>query len=288
MPAPADNEAICAGVVLAGAGARLRQSPVLGNPIMVIPHEAVVNVLEIQTVAGQQHRWVRVNYEGTEGWTREDLLSYSGDCAQFNLVITSTTPVRPVEYQAYTGATLYPVPMKKYRFVRGFTGHQPNHPGVDYGGDEGEPMLAGPVGGLVVASVECTKCNVPGKPSTQLQGLGLANPAVFIDSGWNFGFGHYIIVRYLSDQLPQATRDELTGRGMPGWHIYAMYAHLSRRDVEAGDVLEPNQVFAACGNTGNSSGSHLHLELRASRSSDFRGWVYLRDGLVDPLIMFER
>ena len=287
-PAPTPDEAICVGTVIVGGGARLRQSPVLGNPIMVIPHEAVVNVLEIQTVFGQRLRWVRVSYEGSEGWTREDLLSFSGDCARFNLAVTSTTPARPIEYQDYTETALYPVPMKKYRFVRGFTGHQPNHPGVDYGGDEGEPMLAGPVGGLVVASVECVKCNVPGKPSTQLQGLGLANPAVFSDPKWNFGFGHYVILRYLHHQLPPSMRVELAWLGMPGWHIYAMYAHLSRRDVEEGDVLEPNQAFAACGNTGNSSGPHLHLELRASRSSDFQGWAYLRDGLVDPLIMFER
>jgi len=287
-PEPAADETICAGTVIVGAGARLRQSPVLGNPITVIPHEAVVTVLEVRAIAGQRHRWVRVGYEGNAGWTREDLLSYSGDCARFDLSITTATPARPVEYQDYSDAALYPVPMKKYRFVRGFTGHQPNHPGVDFGGDEGEPILAGPVGGLVVASVECVKCNVPGKPSTKLQGLGLANPAVFSDPGWNFGFGHYVIVRYLHHQLPQRTRDELARRGLPGWHIYAMYAHLCRRDVESGDVLQPNQVIAGCGNSGNSSGPHLHLELRAWRSSSFPGWARIRDGLVDPQIMFER
>jgi hypothetical protein len=178
--------------------------------------------------------------------------------------------------------------MARYRFVRGFTGHQPDHPGVDYGGDEGEPMLAGPVGGLVVASVECTRCNVPGKPSTVLQGLSLGDPSIFRDQGWNFGFGHYIIVRYLHTQLPPSTRQELANRGMPGAHIYAMYAHLCRLDVAEGAILEPGQVIAGCGNSGNSAGSHLHLELRAGTSASFPGWVHLRDGLVDPLIMFER
>lgn len=292
-PAPAPettttDESQCAATVIVGAGARLRQSPVLGDPITVIPHEAIAEVLEIQTVSGQQHRWLRVRYEEHEGWTREDLLSYSGDCARFNLRVTSSSPARAVEYEDYSDGALYPVPMARYRFVRGFTGHQPSHPGVDYGGDEGEPMLAGPVGGLVVASVECVKCNVPGKPSTQLQGLGLANSAVFSDPDWNFGFGHYIIVRYLNNQLPAATQAELTRRGMPGWHIYSMYAHLSRRAVETGATLAANQVFAACGNSGNSSGSHLHLELRADRSSSFPGWARIGNGLVDPLIMFER
>jgi hypothetical protein len=179
--------------------------------------------------------------------------------------------------------------MKRYQFVRGFTGHQPNHPGVDYGGDEGEPMLVGPVGGLVVAVEECTNCNVPGKPSTKLQGLGLGDSRVFTDKGWNFGFGHYIIVRYLNSQLPAQTKQALTNMGRAGHHIYAMYAHLkSPGDVKVGTTLQANQVFTACGNSGNSSGPHLHLELRADSRANFPGWATIANGLVDPLIMFER
>jgi murein DD-endopeptidase MepM/ murein hydrolase activator NlpD len=75
---------------------------------------------------------------------------------------------------------------------------------------------------------------------------------------------------------------------MPGAHIFAMYAHLSRRDLPVGTMLQPNQVFAACGNTGNSSGPHLHLELRASSSSTFTSWAGIANGLIDPLVMFLR
>ena len=60
------------------------------------------------------------------------------------------------------------------------------------------------------------------------------------------------------------------------------------RGVEAGVVLEPGQEFAACGNTGNSSGPHVHLELRASGSASFPGWAQIASGLIDPLVMFER
>src|SRR5690606_9615009 len=125
----------------------------------------------------------------------------------------------------------------------------------------GEPMLAGPVGGLCVASVECTRCNVPGRPSTILQGLGLANSAVFSDPAWNFGYGHYVIIRYLNNQLPVATRNALSNMGFGGGHVDAMDAHLSQRDVRAGEVVEAGQVIGACGDTGNSQGPHLHLEL---------------------------
>ena len=67
-----------------------------------------------------------------------------------------------------------------------------------------------------------------------------------------------------------------------------MYAHLSRRNADVGAVLAPNQVFAFCGNTGNSSGPHLHLELRVSSSPQFSSWAALAGGLIDPLVMFER
>ena len=44
-----------------------------------------------------------------------------------------------------------------------------------------------------------------------------------------------------------------------GWVIYA---HLSKLDVKAGDVVKAGQRIGASGNTGNSSGPHLHFEMR--------------------------
>lgn len=288
-PAPTPGAVtICAGTVTAPRGANLRRAPVSGESIAIIPAEGIVTVQEIRTIPGQQFRWIRVTYENLEGWTREDLFSYSGDGSRFNLRVTSPIPARPIEIAEYIGTALYPVPMARSRFIRGFTGPQPSHPGVDYGADDGEPIFAGPAGGLIVASKECVKCNVPGRPSTVLQGYSLGDERIFSDDGWNYGFGHYMIVRYLNKQLPPATRLALASRGMPGAHIYAMYAHLSRRDLPVGTMLQPNQVFAACGNTGNSSGPHLHLELRASSSSTFTSWAAIANGLIDPLVMFSR
>ena len=40
------------------------------------------------------------------------------------------------------------------------------------------------------------------------------------------------------------------------------YAHLSRIDVAVGAVVAPGGVLGAVGSTGNSSGPHLHLEVR--------------------------
>lgn len=62
-------------------------------------------------------------------------------------------------------------------------------------------------------------------------------------SRWNRSYGNLVVVRHFN-----------------GLETY--YAHLSQRDVEAGDTVRAGQVIALCGNTGRSYGSHLHFEIR--------------------------
>jgi murein DD-endopeptidase MepM/ murein hydrolase activator NlpD len=44
-----------------------------------------------------------------------------------------------------------------------------------------------------------------------------------------------------------------------GWVIYA---HLSKLEVKSGDKVVKGQKIGLSGNTGNSSGPHLHFEMR--------------------------
>jgi murein DD-endopeptidase MepM/ murein hydrolase activator NlpD len=108
------------------------------------------------------------------------------------------------------------------------------------------------------------------------------------DAGWNYGYGHYIIVRYHNDILPESTKAELAKRGFAGGHCFVMYAHLQDVLVQVGQDLQPNQQIATLGNSGNSEGPHLHLELRADKNAENRNWASMKAGLMTPQVLYLR
>ncbi len=56
--------------------------------------------------------------------------------------------------------------------------------------------------------------------------------------------------------------------------ISSLYAHQSSRSVSVGDTVSKGQVIGKVGSTGNSTGNHLHLEIRKN-GSHVSPWNYV-------------
>ncbi|MBW7885475.1 MAG: M23 family metallopeptidase [Caldilineaceae bacterium] len=91
-----------------------------------------------------------------------------------------------------------------------------------------------------------------GHPAVDIAGW-LGSPVAAADSGyvvlagggWNSGYGNYVIIDH--------------GNGYT-----TLYAHLNSIFVSAGETVSKGQQVGTMGNTGNSTGPHLHFEIRYS------------------------
>ena len=61
----------------------------------------------------------------------------------------------------------------------------------------------------------------------------------------------------------------------------AIYAHLSKTLVTRGQTLRAGDRLGKVGSTGNSTGPHLHFEVRTGNNADGSGYKYGDD--VDPM-----
>ncbi|MDO5628943.1 MAG: M23 family metallopeptidase [Mobilicoccus sp.] len=64
---------------------------------------------------------------------------------------------------------------------------------------------------------------------------------------------------------------------------FTRYAHLNRIRVEVGDRVEPAQDIAALGNTGRSTGPHLHFEVRKADGSPVDPTPWLEERQIVPV-----
>lgn len=63
--------------------------------------------------------------------------------------------------------------------------------------------------------------------------------------GWNGGYGSYVVLRH-----PNGTQ--------------TLYAHTSRNNVSVGTSVKQGDIIAFVGNTGKSTGPHVHFEIRGA------------------------
>ena len=70
----------------------------------------------------------------------------------------------------------------------------------------------------------------------------------------------------------------------PALRVHSFYGHLSEQKVAKGDAVTEGEVIALTGNTGNSTGPHLHYELRiADAAGNYLLVDGMKSGAVDPL-----
>ena len=66
-------------------------------------------------------------------------------------------------------------------------------------------------------------------------------------TGWNGGYGNYIVIKHANG-------------------TQTLYAHLSRVDVGVGASVVAGESIGASGNSGKSTGPHLHFEVRGGKN----------------------
>ncbi|MGP3986127.1 transglycosylase family protein [Streptomyces sp. 3N207] len=80
-----------------------------------------------------------------------------------------------------------------------------------------------------------------------------------VSAGWGGAYGYEVVVRHKDGK-------------------YSQYGHLSALSVRSGQAVETGQQLGRSGSTGNSSGPHLHFEIRTGPAygSDINPLTYLR------------
>jgi murein DD-endopeptidase MepM/ murein hydrolase activator NlpD len=159
------------------------------------------------------------------------------------------------------------------------------HKGVDYVGTTGLPIRSSGAG-VVYRSFVCPLCT-PDRPNFALNNLSAKeiDEAFSKENPWVYGFGNMVVVRYAYDDVPKKGRDEMDKGGHR--FAYVLYAHLSEILVQPNTMVTAGMAIGRMGNSGNSTGPHLHLEIQLSRSEN-ETIPRKRIDRIDPLIMFSR
>lgn len=89
--------------------------------------------------------------------------------------------------------------------------------------------------------------DLAGKLGSAIRAAASGKVIVAKGSGWNGGYGSYIVVKHSNG-------------------AQTLYAHLSSVGVAVGETVSQGEVIGAMGNTGKSTGTHLHFEVRGGRN----------------------
>lgn len=121
-----------------------------------------------------------------------------------------------------------------------------------------------PVKGVITQRWNESGVNPNGHEGTDLAGVGCSAAIASIADG---------IVAYVGDHRTEEPPPIKGGYGKyiriwhPALRVHSFYGHLSEQSVKIGDKVKKGQRIGTIGNTGNSSGCHLHFEIRLADAS---------------------
>ncbi len=151
---------------------------------------------------------------------------------------TTTTTTKPSSTSRYISMT-YPCP--SYKSITCGFGEYYGHTGCDFstGGNVNQKVVAAESGTVIISrDITCNR-KTCGKS---------------YHGGGYCSYGRYIVIRH---DKPNKS----------GKTVYTLYAHNNARYVSEGDYVSKGEQIAASGSTGNSTGPHLHFEVRVGGSS---------------------
>lgn len=82
---------------------------------------------------------------------------------------------------------------------------------------------------------------------TAIRAAAAGDVIIAASSGWNGGYGNYVVVRHANG-------------------TQTLYAHMSSVAVSTGDSVSQGETLGGVGNTGRSTGPHLHFEVRGAKN----------------------
>lgn len=190
-----------------------------GQTLIILPVAGVRHVVK----SGDTIAAIAKKYEGNA----EEIVSYNQLASETDLSVGMTLVV--------PGGALHTAPAKKATGGKasGGSGAGLAHPvpgaiktqgihgynGVDFAAGMGTAIRAAAAGEVIVSK----------------------------SSGWNGGYGSYIVIKHASG-------------------MQTLYAHLSSNNVGVGAMVGQGEVIGGMGNTGRSTGTHLHFEVRGGKN----------------------
>jgi murein DD-endopeptidase MepM/ murein hydrolase activator NlpD len=155
----------------------------------------------------------------------------------FSIDLTGSTPAIYPNHFLFgrpldASAPIWPVPDLRFGSGTNFSSRSGTHTGLDFLADYGAPVHAIGAGEVI------------------WEGYGIES-----DLGPDNAYGVAITVKH------DATVNDMS--------VYSIYAHLSVTHVVIGDRVNEGDLIAEVGLTGNTSGPHLHLEVRLGDDSYF-------------------